>query len=45
MKTKYEFFEIEIEDHIAIVYLNKPEKRNAMDCVGLTKIAPSFEKV
>ncbi|HMW04830.1 MAG TPA: crotonase/enoyl-CoA hydratase family protein [Leptospiraceae bacterium] len=31
MKTKFEFFEIEIEDHIAIVYLNKPEKRNAMD--------------
>lgn len=31
MKTKYEFFEIEIEEHIAIVYLNKPEKRNAMD--------------
>ena len=31
MKTNYEFFEIEIEDHIAIVYLNKPEKRNAMD--------------
>lgn len=31
MKTKFEFFEIKIEDHIAIVYLNKPEKRNAMD--------------
>jgi enoyl-CoA hydratase len=31
MKTKFEFFEIEIEKNIAIVYLNKPEKRNAMD--------------
>ncbi|WCL48160.1 crotonase/enoyl-CoA hydratase family protein [Leptospira sp. GIMC2001] len=31
MKTKFEFFEIEQEDAVATVYLNKPEKRNAMD--------------
>lgn len=28
---KFEFFEIEKEGSIAVVYLNKPEKRNAMD--------------
>ncbi|MCB1179288.1 MAG: crotonase/enoyl-CoA hydratase family protein [Leptospiraceae bacterium] len=31
MKTKFEFFEIKQEKNIAIIYLNKPEKRNAMD--------------
>lgn len=31
MLTKFEFFEIVQEENIAIVYLNKPEKRNAMD--------------
>ncbi|TGN11959.1 crotonase/enoyl-CoA hydratase family protein [Leptospira ilyithenensis] len=29
--TSYPFFEIEQERNVAIVYLNKPEKRNAMD--------------
>jgi enoyl-CoA hydratase len=28
---KFEFFEIEKEGSVAVVYLNKPEKRNAMD--------------
>lgn len=31
MKTKFNFFEIVQEGNIAILYLNKPEKRNAMD--------------
>ncbi len=31
MKTVFEFFEIEVDGNIAVVYLNKPEKRNAMD--------------
>lgn len=31
MKIKFNFFEIEVEKNIAIVYLNKPDKRNAMD--------------
>ena len=31
MKTKFEFFEIVQEGSIAVLYLNKPEKRNAMD--------------
>lgn len=31
MKHKYPFFEVEVVEPIATVYLNKPEKRNAMD--------------
>jgi enoyl-CoA hydratase len=31
MKTNFEFFEIQQEGNIAVIYLNKPEKRNAMD--------------
>jgi enoyl-CoA hydratase len=31
MQTKFEYFEIVPEGNIAIVYLNKPDKRNAMD--------------
>jgi enoyl-CoA hydratase len=30
-EMQYEFFETKIEDHIATIFLNKPEKRNAMD--------------
>jgi enoyl-CoA hydratase len=29
--NNYEFFETKIENNIAYIYLNKPEKRNAMD--------------
>jgi enoyl-CoA hydratase len=31
MNTKFDFFEIEQTGNIATIYLNKPEKRNAMD--------------
>lgn len=31
MRNDFEFYHIEVENHVATVYLNKPEKRNAMD--------------
>lgn len=31
MKQEFNFFQVEVEDHVATIYLNKPKKRNAMD--------------
>ncbi|MEM7181782.1 MAG: crotonase/enoyl-CoA hydratase family protein [Spirochaetota bacterium] len=31
MKTDFQFFAMEVQNHVATIYLNKPKKRNAMD--------------
>ncbi|WP_411822260.1 crotonase/enoyl-CoA hydratase family protein [Leptospira sp. 'Mane'] len=43
--TSYPFFEIEKERNIATVYLNKPEKRNAMDWTFWRDLPAVIDKI
>ena len=43
MEYKYETLQIEIEDGVAIVTLNRPDKMNALSMQMLAELLPAFE--
>lgn len=47
MENQNEFFHLEVDENIAVLYLNKPEKRNSMDLSfwsGLSSIVETINK-
>jgi enoyl-CoA hydratase len=45
MTDTYKFYKVEKKDHIAWVYLNRPEKKNAMGPDAWTEIIPIFKDI
>jgi enoyl-CoA hydratase len=45
MTTSYKFYKVEKKDHIAWVFLNRPEKKNAMGPDAWTEIIPIFADI
>jgi enoyl-CoA hydratase len=45
MNTPYKFYKVEKKGHIAWVYLNRPEKKNAMGPDAWTEIIPIFRDI
>ncbi len=45
MTESYKFYRVEKKDHIAWVYLNRPEKKNAMGPAAWTEIIPIFADI